>query len=577
MATERWGIKTFDDDGYINLHSDYSSIVYVGEMFATTTPVQPVYAGESNISLIGRKISNYDMGWTVQYIMFDVNSSFMLPFYRPVYSGQQIAIMDVVKKDSTTWLVNLLFEGTVDQIPRIFAFAPLNAIPEATKTTGERGLRVYDQSGGLVFNTTRRPLRVDDVVLIQHPTAIKTGSRGGCGNDHGCHVNFTSDQSATYTGTTTNTSTKIYHIVPSAYGGLAYKNSGSGDRSCGFAGLGSREYAWAYQSWASFRGTIGHTYNTKDHKADWLGDYAGAYHVEQQGDCGLGGILGILLGGLAAFFTLGAALIIGGTLLGFALGDVDSVPSIKAYEADATTDTNTATNLIITDAEYYNIDVTVPQIPIAYYIISATTYIVKEGTTITFDVEGFNITNGRYYWTINNTTTTNSDFPATSGFFTITNNVGQFIVSVGQDYTRENNETFTVSIRTGSITGPIVKTSGTVTLTRGGDPYIYYGQYGYPPDFQYTFSQGNYAWVEEYVYTPENRYGVYNILVYYEGELKATFFDLPYVTTSINGLGYTYVRGRQALSGSANITNPNYPYETKSYEYWSIYRYPMNY
>lgn len=354
---ERWGIKTTSDDGYINLHSDYSSMVYYAEMLQNTNSVRPVYTGDNYVPISEtQKTTFYDMGWVVQFKLTNINTEFLLPFYLPAFSGQQIGILDVIRKDATTWLVNLIYSGNETNTPRVFAFAPLNAMPRPVME-GRWGLNVFDQNNRLVFTDNKQPLRVDDVLLITHPSTIKTGARGTCGNSKSCHINFTSDQTATYTGTATNSSTKLYHIVPSAYGGLAYKDSDSGRGDCGLLELGRYEYAWVYQSWASFRGTVGHIWGTRNHTVDWLSDFAGGYHQFKKGSCGLSGILGFILGGLLTLVTLGAGLVflVGGALVGFALAGVDSVPSLKAYDADETIDTNTASNLIITDLKYYNI------------------------------------------------------------------------------------------------------------------------------------------------------------------------------------------------------------------------------
>jgi len=470
MATQRWGIKTLDDNGYVNLHSDYSSVVYVGEMAQSTDPVKPNYLGDYAIGIPESvKNSNYHMGYLIQYLITGISTDFLVPFYKPNFSLQQISILDVVRKDNTTWAVNLLYSGDIGAVPRVFAFAPLNALPIPAAVAGETGLRVYDQQGGLVFTTTKKPLRVDDVLQILHPSSIKTNGRGGCGDDHGCHVDFTPNLSSDYTGTVTNTSTKIYHIVPSAYGGLAYSNSGSGTRSCGFAGWGEREYAWAYQSWASYRGTLGHEFGTQKHKSDWYGDFAGAYHRYQEGDCGIGGILGAILGGLLAVFTFGAslALFVGGALVGWAISGVPNAPALKAYQADQTFDTNNPSNLIITDLNYYTSE-GITQLPLSFYNLIATTTSVTEGTSITFDVSGFNIVSGTYYWTINNIGTVNADFVNASGFFNISGNKGSFAVNILQDNLNESDEYFTVEIRRDSINGPILKTSSNVKIPANG-------------------------------------------------------------------------------------------------------------
>lgn len=82
---------------------------------------------------------------------------------------------------------------------------------------------------------------------------------------------------------------------------------------------------------------------------------------------------------------------------------------------------------------------------------------VNEGSNQQFNAGGTNIVNGTYYWTIE---TNAGDFATTSGEFTITNNSGSFTVTPTADATTEGLESFTVALRTGSITGPIVASSG---------------------------------------------------------------------------------------------------------------------
>jgi len=352
-----YGVAAYGTDGKLTFHSDYSSIVYGGEMSKTTDAARPTYTGDHHIAITpALKSPNYDMGWIIQYkITLDVD--YMVPFYKPAFNNQEIAIMDVIN-EGTSWVVNLLFSGNSLQYPYVYAFAPLTELPSSAVTLNSHGIAVYDANSDLVFTDSKRPLRIDDVIAITHGTTIKSGSKGTCGNSNSCHVNFTPDASTTYTGSVNNTTSKLYHIVPSAYGGLAYENSGSGTNSCGFLNLFERQYAWSYKSWASFRGTVRHPRGGATHIADWEGDFAGAAHQYVQGECGLGGVLGALIGIVAAFLTGGAALIIiGGALAGFVIGEmtVGTTPSLKAYDDDETFDTSNTVNLLITDTSYYGI------------------------------------------------------------------------------------------------------------------------------------------------------------------------------------------------------------------------------
>jgi hypothetical protein len=85
---------------------------------------------------------------------------------------------------------------------------------------------------------------------------------------------------------------------------------------------------------------------------------------------------------------------------------------------------------------------------------------VNEGSSLTFNVTGTDIVDGTYYFT----TSIATDFSATSGSFTITSNSGSFSVGPLADLTTEGAETFTVSVRTASISGTIVATSATITI-----------------------------------------------------------------------------------------------------------------
>jgi hypothetical protein len=98
------------------------------------------------------------------------------------------------------------------------------------------------------------------------------------------------------------------------------------------------------------------------------------------------------------------------------------------------------------------------------YSVTPAASSVNEGSSLTFNVSGTNITNGTYYWTIENQTSSAGDFGTTSGSFTITSNSGSFSVTPTADLTTESAESFTVSIRSGSTSGTVLATSSSVTI-----------------------------------------------------------------------------------------------------------------
>ena len=85
---------------------------------------------------------------------------------------------------------------------------------------------------------------------------------------------------------------------------------------------------------------------------------------------------------------------------------------------------------------------------------------IDEGSGLTFNVSGSYIPNGTYYWTVTNS----GDFGTSSGSFSITSNSGSFSVTPTADTTTEGAETFTVSVRSGSISGTVLATSSSITI-----------------------------------------------------------------------------------------------------------------
>ena len=108
--------------------------------------------------------------------------------------------------------------------------------------------------------------------------------------------------------------------------------------------------------------------------------------------------------------------------------------------------------------------ITPPLIPT--YSISPQTGAVNEGSSITFTVTTTNVANGTtLYWVYNGGSSDPvSDFNAYNGSFTISGNSGTFSVSPKADTLTEGSETFAVGVRTGSITGMEVATTGTITI-----------------------------------------------------------------------------------------------------------------
>jgi len=104
-------------------------------------------------------------------------------------------------------------------------------------------------------------------------------------------------------------------------------------------------------------------------------------------------------------------------------------------------------------------------VPPPTYSVAAAVGNIDEGSNLTINATTTNVADGTtLYWTINHVTTSDADFSAVSGSFTITSNTGSFTVTPTTDFINEGPETFTVSIRTVSVSGTIVATTSSVTV-----------------------------------------------------------------------------------------------------------------
>lgn len=96
------------------------------------------------------------------------------------------------------------------------------------------------------------------------------------------------------------------------------------------------------------------------------------------------------------------------------------------------------------------------------YAFSSVPSSINEGASGTFNVLTAGVADGTtLYWTIESDA---GDFATTSGSFNVLSNAGSFALIPTADVTTEGSEAFTVAIRTGSTSGPIVAASNSVGI-----------------------------------------------------------------------------------------------------------------
>jgi hypothetical protein len=126
---------------------------------------------------------------------------------------------------------------------------------------------------------------------------------------------------------------------------------------------------------------------------------------------------------------------------------------------------NSLTGTIVTSSSAVNVADT----SVLSYSISQSSTSLNEGDSVTFTVTTQGVPNGTTLYYTTTGTVSSNDFTdgLLSGSFTINNNSAVLSKTLSNDLTvvgSENQETFQIQIRTGSITGSIVATSSTITV-----------------------------------------------------------------------------------------------------------------
>lgn len=355
-----YGLKVTTDDDYIALHSDYSGMVYVGEMTqVTTTPSIVVYDGADAVE-ITESNNNYFLGKHVQY-RYQSDVEYIVPFYMPV-SAQWVTVMECIHSGGY-WYVDILYKGGVP--PRVFVFAQLSELNPTVKTG--YGINVFNSSSKPVFTSNEKPLRITSIEEITYPSTYSDNTcPQGTALAADAHVDFSTPgiNMKTLPGIANYSSDMMYSCIPSAYGGSHYTNTPpktSENCDCtdrplvGGRWCTSKKYtSKGYSSWVSYRGaiTIGNTgiYTTYVH------DSAGAIYKEKKGICGLPLLVEWLFNKYFVLLSFDPTNIFSGlgTAANYVYGALTR-PDVQVYDKDKIYDQNKVDTMLVTKASYYGI------------------------------------------------------------------------------------------------------------------------------------------------------------------------------------------------------------------------------
>lgn len=177
---ERYGIQVNNRAGNVVLHSDFSTYVFKGKLYANSTA--RVVTQGSGFKAYDSSI--LDVGYTSSYTLIGPLSELddLIPFVKPnpLFSMyvQRVA-PKVFKKEVVGSTVTYTFGITHDyglDPPIIYYFVPRRNLPDNNL---DYGLEVYDEQGNINFSTDYKPLRVDGVVKVTPPSGQIHDTVGG--------------------------------------------------------------------------------------------------------------------------------------------------------------------------------------------------------------------------------------------------------------------------------------------------------------------------------------------------------------------------------------------------------------
>lgn len=330
-----YGIEVRGSDGTVNLHSDYASIVYVGKITSAVDTAR--------VWLEGDNLKPYDPSvfevsyrsvyrWTPPAVMDTV-----IPFYKPAFDNQKVAVNEAYKDTLGDWIVSLVHDGNVNQVPSVYFFASM--VELAPVITDDYGLNVYNSSSELTFSSEYIPLKVDGTYIVKSPDTIAQAATGSTA------PNIMATNSNLVTTHKLEADT-LYSFVSLGYGVLAwdYAHRWTRKKNC-YLGCEKKECASYESRWAAFVSTV-QKIDTNVISLGYTGEYGGWWYDT---DCGGWG------GGLSAS-SIGAAIVapISNFTNDFIVftEDVASI-ELTHYKAPVPPTNNFETTLMMTRSSYY--------------------------------------------------------------------------------------------------------------------------------------------------------------------------------------------------------------------------------
>lgn len=113
-----YGIEVKGSDGTVNLHSEYSSLVYVGKQ---VTAARTARVWVTGTGFNAYDDAHFDIGYSSVFYWYPPTAlNTVVPFYKPAFDGQKVAVSNVFKRIDGSWEVNITHDGLVSQVPEMY-------------------------------------------------------------------------------------------------------------------------------------------------------------------------------------------------------------------------------------------------------------------------------------------------------------------------------------------------------------------------------------------------------------------------------------------------------------------------
>ena len=346
-----YGLSVKNNAGEVLIDSDFTHYHFLGKYtHSSVTQIPDILGGSDATVYAGGNSPNQNKGMQnmpskgeIYVYSVPVNGSNPpMCFIKPTSTGSSAPYAGIVltKQSGSNWEIRVFQSTVTSASPVLYCFSPLSQISNSTSTT--HGLKTFNSSGAVTFDSRFKPLKAVGGGNITSPTLAHTGSTGSSWN-----VSLSVNASSVSTSFTSQSSASdlIYYCPSLAHACQQYTHE---EDDSGIYDWES--YAWARSDiWWCFYRSCFRIVSTSSFEANY-GVFARGHVYEHKGDTTnvfAGLILGALTGGVY-FAAVLAAIVASGTFTSAGVDGGNYLPYENSYR-------NTSGNaFIISKASYYD-------------------------------------------------------------------------------------------------------------------------------------------------------------------------------------------------------------------------------